>query len=80
MEITLSPPLLGIPNTLERQYMYLTTGDMLAVIIALVVSVTLVITTVLENARLQKRIQRLRSERYEVTKSYEAILADLEAK
>lgn len=52
MEITLSLPLLGIPNTLERQYMYLTTGDMLAVIIALVVSVTLVITTVLANAKL----------------------------
>ena len=60
--------------------MYITELDMLAVIIALVVSVTLVFTTALENARLQKRIQRLRSERYEVTKSYEAILADLEAK
>jgi Tfp pilus assembly protein PilX len=60
--------------------MYITELDMLAVIIALVVSVTLVVTTGLENARLQKRIQRLRSERYEVTKSYEAILADLEAK
>ena len=32
--------------------MYLTTGDILAVIIALVVSVTLVITTALANARL----------------------------
>jgi len=32
--------------------MYLTTGDMLAVMIALVVSVTLVITTVLANAKL----------------------------
>jgi uncharacterized membrane protein YciS (DUF1049 family) len=60
--------------------MYLTTGDMLAVMIALVVSVTLVITTALENARLQKRIQRLRAQRYEVTKSYEAILSDLETK
>jgi hypothetical protein len=32
--------------------MYLTTGDMLAVMIALVVSVTLVITTALANAKL----------------------------
>ena len=57
MEITLSPPLLGIPNTLERQYMYLTTGDMLAVMIALVVSVTLVITTALANARLTTSVK-----------------------
>jgi len=34
--------------------MYLTTGDMLAVMIALVVSVTLVITTALANARLTR--------------------------
>lgn len=32
--------------------MYLTTGDLLAVMIALVVSVTLVITTALANAKL----------------------------
>jgi len=34
--------------------MYLTTGDLLAVMIALVVSVTLVITTTLANARLTR--------------------------
>jgi hypothetical protein len=34
--------------------MYITTGDMLAVIIALVVSTTLVITTALANARLTR--------------------------
>ena len=45
--------LLGIPNSNPKgNTMYLTTGDILAVIIALVVSVTLVITTALANARL----------------------------
>lgn len=60
--------------------MYLTTGDMLAVMIALVVSVTLVITTVLENARLQKRIERLRVQRWEITNEYESIISDMEQK
>jgi hypothetical protein len=40
--------------------MYLTTWDLLAVMIALVVSVTLVITTALANARLQKKVIMLR--------------------
>lgn len=44
-----------IPNTLlERFAMYLTTLDMLAVMLALVVSVTLVVTTALANARLTR--------------------------
>ena len=60
--------------------MYLTTGDLLAVMIALVVSVTLVITTVLENARLQKRIERLRIQRWEITNEYESIISDMEQK
>jgi hypothetical protein len=40
--------------------MYLTTLDLLAVMIALVVSVTLVITTALHNARLQRAVQEYR--------------------
>jgi len=49
----MSPMLLyGFRTPNERNDMYLTTGDILAVIIALVVSVTLVITTVLANAKL----------------------------
>jgi hypothetical protein len=60
--------------------MYLTTGDMLAVIIALVVSVTLVITTALANAKLQRKIDQLRTQRWEITKEYESIISDLEQK
>jgi len=42
-----------IPNNNPKgNIMYLTTGDLLAVMIALVVSVTLVITTALANAKL----------------------------
>ena len=40
--------------------MYLTTWDLLAVMIALITSVTLVITTALANARLQKKVIMLR--------------------
>jgi hypothetical protein len=40
--------------------MYLTTTDLLAVMIALVVSVTLVITTAVHNARLQRAVQEYR--------------------
>jgi hypothetical protein len=40
--------------------MYLTTLDLLAVMIALVVSVTLVITTAVANARLTRSVQEYR--------------------
>jgi hypothetical protein len=40
--------------------MYLTTGDLLAIMIALVVSVTLVITSALHNARLQRAVLEYR--------------------
>jgi len=40
--------------------MYLSAWDLMAVMIALVASVSLVITTALANARLQKRIIMLR--------------------
>ena len=60
--------------------MYLTGTDLLAVTIALVVSVTLVITSAVHNARLQQRIDYLRKEKFAVTQSYESILADLEQK
>lgn len=60
--------------------MYLTGTDLLAIMIALVVSVTLVITSAVHNARLQQRIDYLRKEKFAVTQSYESILADLEQK
>jgi hypothetical protein len=60
--------------------MYITELDVLAVMIALVTSVTLVVTTTLENARLQKRIQKLRTQRWEITNEYESIIADMEQK
>jgi hypothetical protein len=40
--------------------MYLTTLDLLAVMIALVVSVTLVVTTAIHNARLQRAVGEYR--------------------
>ena len=40
--------------------MYLTTLDLLAVIIALVVSVTLVVTSAIANARLTRAVQEYR--------------------
>jgi hypothetical protein len=40
--------------------MYLTTTDLLAVMIALVVSVTLVITSALHNARLTRAVEEYR--------------------
>ena len=40
--------------------MYLTTLDLLAVMIALVVSVTLVVTTAVANARLQRAVAEYR--------------------
>jgi hypothetical protein len=46
--------LFGFRTLPERFQMYLTTLDMLAVMIALVVSVTLVITTAIANARLTR--------------------------
>lgn len=58
--------------------MYLEVTDLIAVMIALVVSATLVITSALHNARLQQRIDYLRKERHLVTQSYESILKDLE--
>ena len=45
----------------ERFQMYLTTTDLLAVMIALVVSVTLVITSAVANARLTRSVQEYRA-------------------
>jgi hypothetical protein len=39
--------------------MYLSTGDILAVMIALIVSVSLVITTAVANARLTRAVKRV---------------------
>jgi DMSO reductase anchor subunit len=72
--------MLGFRATLERFQMYLTTLDLLAVMIALVVSVTLVITSAVANARLQRKIDQLRTQRWEITKEYESIISDLEQK
>jgi biopolymer transport protein ExbB/TolQ len=55
--------------------MYLTTLDMLAVMIALVVSVTLVITTALANARLTRSRDEWRKAYYDY-QSWEDALND----
>jgi hypothetical protein len=60
--------------------MYLTTLDILAVIIALVMSITFVITTGIANAKLQCKIDQLRTQRWEITQEYESIISDLEQK
>ena len=60
LRITLSVVMLGFRATLERFQMYLTTLDLLAVMIALVVSVTLVITSAVANARLTRSVQEYR--------------------
>ena len=57
--------------------MYLTTGDLLAVMIALVVSVTLVITTALANAKLTVSRDEWRKAYYELNKSHETAIAEL---
>ena len=49
--------LTGLP---ERFQMYLTGTDLLAIMIALVVSVTLVITSAVANARLTRSVQEYR--------------------
>ena len=51
--------------------MYLTTGDMLAVMIALVMSVTLVITTALANARITRNRDEWRKSYYALKNDYE---------
>jgi len=59
---TLSAYPVRIPNgLLERFQMFLTTLDLLAVMIALVVSVTLVITSAVANARLTRSVQEYRA-------------------
>jgi hypothetical protein len=62
IEILVTPlsPVSGvrIPNTFTRKViMYITTLDMLAVIIALVVSITLVVTSAIANARLTESVK-----------------------
>lgn len=47
-------------NQPERKIMYLTTLDLLAIMIALVVSATLVITSALANARLTRSVEAYR--------------------
>jgi hypothetical protein len=46
--------------------MYITTGDILAVIIALVVSTTLVVTTALANAKLTRSRNEWRKSYYDI--------------
>ena len=54
LRTTLFVVVLGFRALPERFQMYLTTLDLLAVMIALVVSVTLVITTAIANARITR--------------------------
>ena len=43
----------------ERQYMYIEVSDTIAIIIALTISTTLVITTAIKNAKLMKALREL---------------------
>ena len=52
--------LLGILTAIERFQMYLQVTDLIAIVIALGVSVTLVITSALHNARLQRAVGEYR--------------------
>lgn len=60
--------------------MYLSTMDMLAVMLALVVSITFIITTAIANAKLQCKIDQLRAQRWEITNEYESIISSMEQK
>lgn len=42
--------------------MYASTGDMIAVVIALSTSITLIVTTALQNARLTRKVAQLRAQ------------------
>lgn len=42
--------------------MYLATTDLIAVVIALSTSITLIVTTALANARLQRKVAQLRAQ------------------
>lgn len=48
--------------------------------VVLVVASTLVITTAIANARLIRKVERLRAQRWEITKEYESIISDMEQK
>lgn len=66
------------PNRLiERLKMYLTIADLLAVMVALALSVTLVITTARANARLTESANYWRSQYYQA-KKYADLLTDAE--
>lgn len=60
--------------------MYLATTDLIAVVIALSTSITLIITTALANARLQRKVAQLRAQRWEITNEYESIISSMEQK
>lgn len=60
--------------------MYLTIPETLGIMVVLVVASTLVITTAIANARLQRKIDQLRAQRWEITKEYESIISDMEQK
>lgn len=60
--------------------MYLTIAETLGIMVVLVVASTLVITTAIANARLIQKVERLRAQRWEITKEYESIISDMEQK
>lgn len=60
--------------------MYLTIPETLGIMVVLVVASTLVITTAIANARLQRKIDQLRAQRWEITNEYESIISDMEQK
>jgi hypothetical protein len=68
-----------IPSTTTRKVaMFITTLDMLAVIIALVVSITLVVTTALANARLTRSRDEYRSAYLDLKRQANSPISDFD--
>lgn len=55
-------------TAIERLKMYLLTTDLIAITIVLAVSVSLVVTTALANARLTRKVEQLRAQLAQVSK------------
>ena len=60
--------------------MYIYPTEVLGIMIVLVVASTLVITTAIANAKLQRKINQLRTQRWEITNEYESIISAMEQK
>ena len=60
--------------------MYLTTGDLFAVMLVLSLSIAMIVTSAVANARLTRKVAELRSRTWELCKSYEQTISEMKAK